>query len=78
MLIGQIAAQIEHAAAAYGAERTNLEPVLIELKHAVELAQAIGQIAEGQCAVLESNTAGQVRTGQRTMCFNLEDAAAAG
>jgi uncharacterized phage protein gp47/JayE len=44
VLVGQISAHAQQAAAAHGGQVFHFEPVLVELERAVQLAQAVGQI----------------------------------
>jgi hypothetical protein len=48
VLIGQITAHAEQAAAAHGGEGFYIQPVLVELERAVQLAQAVGHVLQRQ------------------------------
>ena len=54
VLVSEIAADGERAAAAHGGEGLDLEAVLVELQRTVQLAEAVGQIFKGERTVLES------------------------
>ena len=68
VLISQLAAHAQQAAAAHGGERLHLEPVLVELERAVQLAQAVGQVFERERAVLEIDAALQARIASSGPC----------
>ena len=47
VLVGEVTGHAQQAAAAHGGERSDLQPVLVELQSAVQLAEAVGNVFEG-------------------------------
>ena len=67
VLVGQVAAHAEQAAAAHGGQGLDLQTVLVELQRAMQLAEAVGHVLKRQRAVLEVDAAlqaGILRAGR--------------
>ena len=55
VLIGQKSCHAQLAAAAHRGQRLYFQPVLVELKRAVQLAQAVRQVLQRQRRILKIN-----------------------
>ena len=53
VLVGEVAAHAQQPAAAHRGQGFHLQPVLVELQRAVQLAQAVGHVFKRKRAVLE-------------------------
>ena len=71
VLVGEVAADAELAAAGHRGEGLHFKPVLIELQRAAQLAEAVGQIFERERTVLEFDAALQTGIAQRAVRFEL-------
>jgi hypothetical protein len=78
VLVGQVAGHAQQAAAAHGGERFDLQPVLVELERAVQLAEAVGHVFKRERAVLEVDAALQAGILQRAVRLHLEGGGSAG
>ena len=78
VLVGEIAAEAELAAAAHGGERLDFEAVLVEFERSVQLAEAVGHVFKGERGVLEVDAALEAGIQQRAVGLELEGGVAAG
>ena len=78
MLVSEVAAEREYAAAAHGGQRSNLEAVLIELHAAIHAAESVGQLLDGERGILKVDVTAEIGIHQRAAGDHLEGGAAAG
>ena len=78
LLVGEVAADLELAAAGGGGEVFDVEAVFVEGERAVEVAEAIGNAFDGEVDVLEEDVAGERRLLDEAFGGDLEGDLAGG